>query len=130
MKQTKNGDSLHSLFKELPKEQTSEQFMSSIMEKVCKEQKVQERTNFWMSILLPLAGISAAILATALLLYFFVGFSIENQLETLIPSLSSVFSSFPSPKSYLNELIYGLAVLLLLLFDLLYRHSIQKKKES
>jgi hypothetical protein len=87
-------------------------------------QKLQEKKNFWMSIFLPVVGILAVVSIASLLLYF-----MDNQLDVHVRALVSVFTSLFALENYPDLFLYGLAILLLLMFDSLFRRHIQKKKE-
>jgi len=124
MKQVGNSDPFKALFNELPKEKTSEQFLSSVTNKAYTIQKLQKKKNFWMSIFLPVAGILTVVAIASLLLYF-----MDNQLDVHARSLVSVFTPLFALENYPDLFLYGLAILLLLMFDSLFRRHIQKKKE-
>lgn len=125
MKKTNHTDPLKNLFHELPEEQTSELFLPSLMQEVEKMQEKKQRKSFRMSILLPVAGILGVIVLSSLLLYYFDKQFITHVLS-FMSELSAVFSSFPSPAEYSSLILYAAAVLLLLMFDTLFRRKLQK----
>lgn len=116
-KDIEKQDSFRELFKELPKEKTSNNFMINVMTEVENVRIRKKQKSLWLNILFMASG-AIAILITPFIVFYFL----EIDIKTLIIDLFPLIESSPF------IVFVGFIVLFLLISDTLFRKYMDKKK--
>jgi len=114
-------DKLGELFREIPLENTSENFMEKLFQQIDKEVLREKRKHQWAIAGQIAAGVSGILILPALIIYLCTIF---------LPGFSFTF-----PKIHLNLdlniIMIGFAVLMLLILDTLFRtHAANRTKNE